>query len=388
MNKKTMAQLIQFIAIIVVIALVVLLPACEEKETKSKAISTKKTEKEIVKIGFLAPLTGGLAAIAEPSRDAALLALEEINTNKLVAGKKLEFVFEDDACDQKTSLSAVQKMITQDKVRAIIGPICSPSVLADASVVEENKILFMTSIATNPAITNAGDYVFRNVPSDANQGVEGARLVQKLGAKKTGIIYINNDWGKGMKNVFAAEAKRIGLSIASIETYDKSATDFRTQLTKLKATQPDVVYMLAFPAESGLILKQARELGMTMQFVGADGSKDDSVIATAGKAAEGLIVTLPGVPDSPELKAFADKFKAKYGKEYSAYGPETYDLVYLIAKACVATDCTSPAMKNYLYEMGEYAGASGRYAFDSNGEVQKSYDLFEVRNGIWTQYKR
>lgn len=378
-NRRTILHLC---CVFVLIALLVALPACGEKET-----TTKRKEKEIIKVGFLAPLTGGLASIAEPSLDAAMLAVEEINSKNLIPGKRLQLIVEDDACNPTQSLSAVQKLITRDAVSAIIGPICSPSVLADAPIVEQQKIVYMTSIATNPSIRDAGDYVFRNVPSDANQGVEGARLVKDLGARNVGLIYINNDWGVGMKDVFLAEAEHLDLQVTA-ETYEPSASDFRAQLTKIKAANPDAVYMLAFPAETGLILKQLRELGFTKRVVGADGSKDDSVIAVAGNAAEGLIVTLPGVPESPALERFAAAYKARYSKEYSAYTPETYDVTYIIAKACAATDCSSSAMKDYLYSMGSYQGASGTYEFDRNGEVEKAYDFFEVRNGAWIPYER
>ncbi len=374
--------ILQVLAVIAVIALLTLLSACTGKEEPK----VRKVEKEVVKVGFIGPFTGGVASIGVPDRDAAMLAEEEINKNNLVPGKQFKLVYEDEQCDPKQSATAVQKLIVQDKVRAVIGSLCSGATLADAPIAEQNKVLLLSYGATNRAIKDAGDYIFRNTPSDKFQAAEDARLLQKLGAKKVAIIHVNNDWGAGLKDDFTEAAKTIGLSVVATETYDPAATDFRTQLTKIKEAKPDMIYMPAYPADTGLVLKQMRELGIVQQVVGADASKDDAVIATAGNAAEGLIVTLPGVPKSPELEKFAAAFKAKYGKEYSAYTPEAYDAVYILAKACAATDCSSTAMKDYLYSMGEYKGASGTYAFDKDGEVQKGYDLFTVKDSKWVPY--
>jgi len=374
--------IVQIIAVFAIIAVLVMLPACSGKEQPK----VKKIEKQEVKIGFLGAMTGGAASIGIPTTEAARLAEEQINARNLIPGKKLKVVYEDDQCDAKSSSSAVQKLITQDKVVAIAGSLCSGATLADAPISEQNKMLQLSYGSTNPSVKDAGEYIFRNVPSDANQGVEAANLLKRLGAQKVAVTYINNDWGAGLKEVFATAAEGLGMDVVAEETYEPSATDFRAQLTKVKAANPDMIYMLAYPADAGLVLKQMRELGITVQVVGADASKDDAVLATAGNAADGLIVTLPGVPKSPELTAFADAYKAKYNKEYSAYTPEAYDAVMIIAKACAATDCTSTAMKDYLYSMGLYKGASGTYEFDADGEVSKTYDYFEVEGGKFVPY--
>lgn len=374
--------IVQIIAVFAIIAVLVMLPACSGKEQPK----VKKVEKQEVKIGFLGAMTGGAASIGIPTTEAARLAEEQINARNLIPGKKLKVVYEDDQCDPRSSSSATQKLITQDKVVAVLGSLCSSASLADAPITEQSKILQLSFGSTNPTLKTAGDYFFRNVPSDANQGVEGAKLLKQLGAHKVAVTYINNDWGVGLKDVFTTAAGEQGMDVVATETYEPSATDFRAQLTKIKAANPDMVYMLAYPADAGLVLKQMLELGITVQVVGADATKDDSVIATAGNAADGLIVTLPGVPKSPELTAFADAYKAKYTKEYSAYTPEAYDAVMIVAKACAATDCTSTAMKDYLYSMGPYKGASGTYEFDADGEVSKTYDYFEVADGKFGPY--
>ena len=339
-----------------------------------------------VTFGWIGPLTGSLSTLGVPIMESVKLAVEEINANNVIPGKTLKIIYEDDACEPKDSTTAVQKLVNVDKVTAIVGPTCSGPMLADAPILEENKVLAVSFSATNPSIKDAGDYIFRNVPSDNGQGVAAAEIVQGLGATKVAIIHIQNDWGVALKNVFTAKAEELGMEIVAVEPYNPDETDFRTPVTKIKASNPDVIYMPAFTTDAVLLLKQLDQAGLEVPLVGADGSKDDAVIAGAGAAAEGLIVTLPGVPKSPELETFAAAFQAKYSKEYSAYTSEAYDVTYILAKACAATDCTSTAMKDYLYTMGPYKGASGTYEFDQDGEVDKPYDYFVIKDGKWAEY--
>ena len=377
-----------------ILCLLLIIVACAPKPVE-KAPEVPKVEEKVapevkapveVIFGWLGALTGSAASIGVPVKDAVALAVDEINANNLIPGKTLKVIYEDDACDPKKSATATQKLVGVDKVTAIVGGLCSGAVLADAPIAEENKVLMMSYSATNPKIKDAGNYIFRNVPSDNGQGVQAAGLVKALGAKKAAIIYGQNDWATGLMNVFTAEAAKLNLEIVATESYAPDATDFRTQLAKIKAAKTEALYMLSYPAETVLVLKQVSQAGLKIPIVGADGSKDDAVISGAGKAAEGLILTQPGVPKSPELEKFAAAFKAKYGKEFSVYTPEAYDVVYVFAKACAATDCTSTAMKDYLYTMGPYAGASGTYEFDKDGEVSKQYDYFQVKNGTWVPY--
>ncbi len=347
----------------------------------SACVQVTPAQTKEVLFGFIGPLTGNIASIGAPTKDAVELAVQEINSANLIPGKTLKIIYEDDACDPKKSTNAMQKLVGVDKVSAVIGPFCSGPVLAAAPIAEENKVLIMSYSATNPKIRESGDYIFRNVPSDANQGVAGANIVKKRGAQKVAIIHIQNDWASALVDVFKAEASRLGMEVVAIEEYAPDDADFKTQLAKIKEAKPDALYMLSHPADAVLVLKQASEAGLKMPIVGADASKDDTIIAGAGADAEGLTVTLPAVANSSEFEKFAAAYKAKTGKENIAYAPEAYDVVYILAKACAATDCTSTAMKDYLYAMGSYTGASGTYEFDENGEVEKSYDYFQVKNG-------
>ena len=346
---------------------------------------TQAQQSNEVKFGWIGPLSGDVASLGVPVKDAAVLAVDEINQKNLLNGKKLTLIFEDESCDPKKSVTAVRKLIGVDGVVAIAGSLCSGSTLADAPIVEQNKVLLLSYGSTNPKIKDAGDYVFRNVPSDAGQGAAGADTIKSFPVKNVALLYINNDWGVGLKDVFTPRAKEIGLNLVATESFDSNAADMRTQIQKIKSANAEAIYLLAYPQETGIALKQLKEAGLSVPIVGADASKDDAVISGAAGAAEGFLVTAPGVPDSPELEAFNKAYKSRYGKDWQPYTPEAYDAIMILAKACAATDCTSTAMKDYLYKMGPYKGASGTFEFDSNGEVQKPYDYFQVNGGKWVK---
>lgn len=365
MNKQL------FFLPIVSVALLLLLAGCTlQKRDEVKATSSK--------LGFMGPQTGDAASIGIPNRETAELALEEFNAN---SDKKIEIVFEDDRCEGKTATTVAQKLIDQDKVSAIIGTLCSGALLPSAPIAEQANVVMLAYGATNPKVKDAGDYIFRVVPSDAGQGKKGAELVKEWDAKKVAVIFRNDDWGVGISDVFVTEAEKLGLEIVAKEAIEPGSNDVRTQLTKIKDAAPDAIYMPVFPTEAPLVLKQIKELGVDAKLLGADASKDDTVLTNAGDAAEGFVVTLPAVPESAELTTLNDKFKAKYNKDSSAYNPEAWDATMILLNACAKTDCTGPAIKDYLNEMGEYKGASGTYEFDEFGEVEKSYDLFVVKDG-------
>lgn len=345
-------------------------------------------ESETIKFAFLGGMTGDIAVYGVPMSDAVKLAIEEINSKGGIKGKNIELLIEDGKCAGKDAATAIQKLINVDKVNAVIGGLCSAETLAAAPIAEAAEMVMLSPSSTNPTIKNAGDFIFRNVPSDAGQGVEAATFMNEKGYKKIGVLSRNDEWGVALAEVFVNKAEELGIEIVAHEKVEPSATDAKTQITKIKNANPDAVYLPVFVAEGIIVLKQMKELGLNVPKVSADAVKDDSLTRDAGQAAEGLIFLLPGIPESPEFKAFAAAYKAKYGKEYAAYTSESYDAVKILAWACGNSDCSGKGIKEALYSMPEYKGASGTYAFDEFGEVMKGYDFFEVKNGEIVPFER
>ena len=245
-------------------------------------------------------------------------------------------------------------------------------------------MLFSAS-STADALKDAGDYFFRNVPPNARQGQSAARFAfEKLNAKTAAILYMNNDYGISLTESFDSYFRDNGGSVTITENYNPGDRDFRSQLSKINNAKPDVVFYPGHYQESGLILKQAKELGLKAPFIGGDGSYSPELISIAGNAAEGSYYTLMamgyGVADN-EIQRFMSSFSAQYGQEPDVYSAYAFDGIKIIVNAIERGGYSSEGIKKALYETKGFKGVTGFTSFDQSGEVDKQSYVYEVRNG-------
>jgi len=348
-------------------------------------VSRKPAALEEIKIGITTALTGDVAVYGLGMEKGFELALEKINNAGGINGKKIKLIYEDHKCDAKEAGTAINKLINVDKVSIVIDALCSSCLLAESPIAEKTKTVLLGASATNYKIADAGDYIFRIIASDAYQGKEVAKLANKRGYKNVAILNINNDYGVSLKEVFAEEFEKLGGKIVIIESYGQDATDARTQLIKIKGKNPDAIFMPAHgPNIMALILKQTKELDVNVQFFSTEGFKDESVLEAAGGAAEGVILTSPTQNLDEHYQSFKATFMAKYsGEEIPIYADYAYDAVKIVALAIKnAGSVKSDAIKNELYKIKGYRGATGEITFDEKGEViGKEYSVFVVKNG-------
>jgi branched-chain amino acid transport system substrate-binding protein len=341
-------------------------------------------ERQSFKIGCITPLSGDYHQYGDRVRKGADLALEEINAAGGVDGKKLEMVYEDDQLNAKLGVNAINKLITVDKVPVILGAFGSSVTLAVAPIAEKNKVVLITSSSTADSIKDAGEYIFRNVPTNQKQGADQAQFAyDELGARKAGILYINNDYGTTLRDSFIGKFRQLGGEITSEDAHNEKNTDFRTVLQKAAAKAPDVWYVPSHDHETGLLLKQAKELGIKIPVVGCDGSITKTLIEVAQDAAEGSVYSSFGWNQE-----FEDKFKRKYNENPDAYAATTYDAVYIIAEAIRKGGYTGPGIQKAMLQIKDFRGATGVTTFDQFGEVSKPYHQFIVRNGAFELYKK
>jgi branched-chain amino acid transport system substrate-binding protein len=336
----------------------------------------------VVKIGFIGPLTGDLAYIGENMLAAVELARDEINREGGVGGKKIELVVEDGKCDPKEAANAGNKLINIDRVTAIIGGLCSSETLALAPLAEKAAVVLLSAGSTNPGITDAGDYVFRNVPSDAFQGVHAARYVKtRLGKGRVAIIKCLSDWCLGVTEAFRAEFLKIGGVVAAEESFPQDSRDLRSQLVKLKAALPELVYFVSYTEGSIVGLKQMRELGLAAPVFGADAWSDPKIWEGAGKDGEGAMYLEPANKGYPP--SFVDAMNAKTGgKEINVYAPRAYDAMRMLAMTMGRAGTRAEAIKNGLYGISGYQGIADTYTFDRNGDIMNAaYAVKAVRAG-------
>ncbi len=321
-----------------------------------------------IKIGFLGPLTGDLAGIGENAQAAVAIAVEEINALGGVLGKNVEVIYEDDGCNGASAATAISKLINTDKVVAVLGGACSGATLGAAPVAEAAKVPQLSYCSTGPAITEAGDYIFRNVPSDFFQADYAASYLMKAGKKNVALLTTKNDWGDGLAKAFTVAFAKAGGKIVVTDTFAPESKDLKIQLTAIKAKNPDAVYFAGYTDGTIAGLKQAHDLGITAQFFGADAWDDTKTWSELGTLGDGAMFTVVGTNSTNEFKA---KMKAKLGKDDLIYCSNyAHDGLKILASAIEEAGKTSgEAVKNALYKTNFTGGVSAKeLKFDSNGD--------------------
>jgi len=338
-----------------------------------------------IRIGVLMPLTGDRGSYGVGMRDAVNLAAEEINSTGGLLGRKVVLVVEDTKSTPRESLSAFEKLTVQDRVGILIGPMSSAEVLAVAPSAESRKVLLFTPSASSPAITTAGDYIFRNVPSDVFEGSAMASVAAtKLKFKSVAVLQINSDYGYGVIKEFKEGFERLGGTVRLVEAYPDGVRDFRTSLLKIKESSPQAVLFVGYK-EMGVAVGQAREIGLTQQFLSTAIFEDPEILEAAGKSAEGLILTSitfdPANP-SARAQAFVAAYEKKTGRKPDGYAASAYDASYVLATAIRSAKSSDPsAIKDALYHLPTFDGLIGTTQFDRNGDAMLPIKLKRVRNG-------
>ena len=340
-----------------------------------------QTKEEIV-IGSIQALTGETAKHGNNVKDGIDLAVEEINKNGGVNGKKIKIIHEDENCIPTKAVSAAQKLINIDKTKIILGPTCSSSSMAVAPVAEQNKVIMFTPISSVPALRQAGDYIFRNRVSGEPHSIKMANFAyNELNARTASTLYINLDNGISYSEEFIKEFEKLGGKILNTEAYEKGLQDFRTQLLKIKENNPDVIYLAGQASQNAI--KQARELGIKTQIIAPTKLQEADLFDIAGDSANGIYYSYESFdPNSKEqvVSYYQEKYKSKYGRESEVFAANAYDAVMLISKALEKCEENTDCIKNHLYSIKNYEGVSGITTFDKDGEVLKPLIIKKTEN--------
>ncbi len=371
-----MRKITYWVFIIVVISLIFLPPA---------------NSQETYKVGAAIALSGSIAVYGEGFKKAIDLATDEMNGKGGIKGKKLEIIYEDNKSTPKDCVSAVRKLITVDKVPVIIGPAASSNFMAAAPVAQESKVVMISAQGAAPALTKAGEYIFRVFPSDVLQGKGISDLCLKLGYMEVPIMYVNNDWGLGLKNVFVENFKKAGGKVLDEIPYDEKKTDYRTELIRATKGNPKAVVNLTYIVEGSVMFKQAYEMGIQTQWICGSAAKAPKLVELAGKAVEGIIGTYPVFSqETKEYQAFRSLWTKKYGDaKIPIFGEYNYDMVHLIAMAIDRGGYTADGIRKALFEVAKgYRGVTGDKTFDQDRGVGSEYGVWTIKDGQIIDYKK
>jgi len=355
-------------------------------------ITQTKKEPEEIKIGAILPLTGEMASHGEDAKKGIELAVEIKNKLGGIRNKKILVIYENDKMQPHDGVAAFQKLITINKAPVVLGGIGSSVALAIAPIAEKEKVVFISPTASSPKLTVAGDYIFRNWPSDIFEGGEMVKAsIETLGVKKVAILYVNNDFGQGIKEVFRKKFEEFGGEVLIEETYEQGTNDFRSQLTKIKNKNPEAIYLPGYYQEVARILKQAKEMGIQARFLSTTPIENPKLIELAGNAAEGVIYTRPAFdPANPDenYKKFALSFKERYGVEPGIAAAFSYDAMNIILLSIEKGGPIGPGIQKAMAGIKDFLGVTGNISFDKNGDVIKEMMLFTVKDGQFVPYSK
>lgn len=378
MKKHNIKTLAFFSTSIILVSLTVFSIGCVKKE-----------EGEI-KIGVILELTGPLAPQGERSKRSMDLAVDEINSKGWIYGKKIKLILEDTRTDPKEGLSAFQKIVEIHKVPVVTGAIGSSIVMACAPIANQKRVVLFSAGATSPVITNAGDYVFRNrLSGDVEVKAMAGFANSKLKIKKVAVIYVTTDYGTGNKDVFEKAFVDHGGNVVLSEGFNQGESDFRSYITKIKASNTEAVYIIAHSIETAHFLRQAKELNLNTHFLGTIGVKSPDLLKIAGDAANGVIYTVQRFdPESSEKsKTFATKYKEIYGEEPDLFAALGYDAICIITRVISENGYNAEAIKTGLYKLKNFQGVTGNVSFDQNGDIEGEVMMEIVKDCKFLPYQ-
>ncbi|GAB6157451.1 ABC transporter substrate-binding protein [Desulfotomaculum varum] len=386
MRRVSRSKGILLVAILLIISL---LAGCGNQESKPKA-----QEADVIKIGGNYELSGQVATFGNSAKNGINLYFQEVNDKGGVLGKKIEFICLDNKSEATEAANVATRLINQEKVVAILGAITSGNTMGFSQICIDNKIPVITTGGTNPDVTvdpatgKVREYVFRSVFIDPFQGTVMASFAAKTLGAKTAAVFVENNspYSKGLADFFIKAFEEQGGKIVAKEAFLSEDQDFSATLTKIKSLKPDVVYVPAYYEQVGKIVKQGRDLGITVPFMGGDGWDSPKLIEIAGpKALNGCYFSNHYSPDAqdPAVQEFVQKYKAKYNNETpDALAALAYDAAILIVKAIEQAGSAEPEkIKDALASLKDVQAVTGKYTFDANHNPVKGAAILELKDG-------
>ncbi|HEX8410114.1 MAG TPA: ABC transporter substrate-binding protein [Thermoanaerobaculia bacterium] len=358
---------------------------CPPKPTEA-VTGTGGTEGEIV-VGEYGSLTGAEATFGQSTHNGIMLAMDEINGAGGVNGRKIRVITEDDQSKAEEAANAVTKLISQNNVIAVLGEVASSNSLAAAPICQQNKVPMITPSSTNERVTQVGDYIFRMCFIDPYQGEAMANyLTRTLKLKNAAILVdVKSDYSTGLAANFERTFLANGGKIVGKQSYAKGDSDFRAQLTTLKGTNPEVIFVPGYYNDIGQIAIQARDLGMNMPLAGGDGWESPKLIEIGGKALEGSFYSNHYHVDdpSPAVKTFVQKYQERFGAQPDSLAALGYDSARVLVDAIKRAGTTDGVkLRDAIAATKDFDGVTGRINLGPDrNPIGKKLVVLQITNG-------
>jgi len=371
-NRRT----IKFIAIMIMILSVLGMTGCG---------ANSSTGENVLKIGVVGPETGGSAQLGQAQRNAAQLAVDEINEKKLAGDWKLEIYFEDDEGNPTKSASATNKLIQEKGANVIIAAINSSATLADMVVTERAGIVQITAGSTGASITEQGNkWIFRTAANDSMQADALIKYAKEdLGITKIATFTASDDYGQSGAKLLKNAAEKYGVTVVTEQIYNSGDKDFKPQLMTINSSGAEGIFMWGVYTEAALIANQTRQLGLNVQLFGASGMASQKLIELSGEAGQGLVLTQTFLPDADidVVKEFVEKYTKKYNENPIPHGAQSYDTVYIIAEAVKNANTTdSEKLRDAIRSISGLELVTGSPKFNEVGDdIGKRLLITEIK---------
>ena len=339
-----------------------------------------------VRIGVFMSTTGTTANFGISSVNGIKMAADEINAAGGINGKQVELLVQDDRSDASEAATIVTKFVTQDQVNAVIGEVASSRSIAAAPIAQNAKIPMLTPSSTNPEVTKKGDFIFRSCFIDPYQGAAIAQFAAKTLGAKTAAIMVDrkNDYSTGLEKVIDQTFTRFGGKIVATQSYQEGDQDFNAQLTSLKGSNPEVIFVPGYYNDVGLIAKQARDKGITVPLIGGDGWDSEQLYKIGGTALNGSFFTNHYSPfdTDPKVVKFVNDYKKRYNSTPDALAATAYDAANIMMDAIKRSKSLSGSdIRDALAATNAFPGVTGTVTFNQNRDAVKPIVMIEIKDG-------
>lgn len=335
------------------------------------SVAQSALAQQVIKVALPGPTTGAIAQYGDIVRTGTMAAIDAINKSGGVNGAKLQGIVYDDACDPKQAVAVANKVVN-DKIKFVVGHVCSGATQAASDVYEDEGVLMITPSATAPSITARGyKMVFRTMGLDSDQApVTSKFIVSQYKGKNIAILHDKQQYGEGIASAVRKMVVGAGQKVAIYEGLNAGDKDFGPLIAKLKRANIDFVYFGGYHPEMGLLLRQARQAGLKAQFMGPEGAGNKELSAIAGDASEGLLVTLPrAFENDPKNKAIIDSIRAAKKDPTGIFVMPAYTAVQVMAEGIKKAGAADPAKVAAALRANKFNTPIGNIGFSPKGDV-------------------
>lgn len=369
--------------------------------TASLSFAGGAKEPETVKVGAILAVTGPASFLGAPESKTLKMLVEELNSKGGVNGVKIELIIKDSGASAEKAISFAKQLIEEEQVFAIIGPSTSGETMQIKNIAEEGKTILLSCAAAETIVNPVAKYVFKTPQKDSFAAQRIFQTMKEMGITKIGVVVANSGFGKGGKAQLEKYAPEHGIEIVIAETYDRSATDLTSVLTKVKAQGVQAVVNWSIVPAQSIIPKNMRQLGMDVPLFQSHGFGNIKYVEAAGEAAEGIIfpcgrllvadVLSSGNPQKDVLVKYMKDYESKYNEAPSTFGGHAYDAFIILVEAIKKAGADREKARDAIENIKGLAGTGGVFNFsaqDHNGLGMDSFEMLTVKNGKFVLYKK